>query len=348
MNIASVFKLVRSILPTLLLSAGIGAAVGACTGDDGGSCLTGSHGCPCDANFQCLAGLTCNISVGGSVCVPDGGDGDGDSTTGDPTGDGDGDGDCKASLTSCNGTCVNLETSNDHCGACNSPCEGAGVCDNGQCTTITDCTMQACPGFSYCDLTSKQCLPGCAFDSQCDDGFVCNLVSHTCGCADDEQLCNDVCIPDWEECQTCGNGIIEGSEECDGAALGGQSCMSFGYLSGTLSCTNCSFNTANCTNDVPMCGNGVIDPGEDCDGVQLGGATCTSLGYQSGTLSCSNCSFSTLSCFPYSGDCCLSSATAGCNQPSVVQCVCALDAYCCNTAWDSACVGVATNSCSAC
>jgi hypothetical protein len=58
----------------------------------------------------------------------------------------------------------------------------------------------------------------------------------------------------------CGNGVREGSEQCDGADLGGQSCQSKGFCSGTLSCdAGCTLNTSACS------GTG-----------QPSGATCTS------------------------------------------------------------------------
>ncbi|MBI2100713.1 MAG: right-handed parallel beta-helix repeat-containing protein [Candidatus Vogelbacteria bacterium] len=46
----------------------------------------------------------------------------------------------------------------------------------------------------------------------------------------------------------CGNGVIEGTEQCDGTALGGQTCVTRGFTGGTLSCTaTCTFNTSQCT-----------------------------------------------------------------------------------------------------
>ena len=45
----------------------------------------------------------------------------------------------------------------------------------------------------------------------------------------------------------CGDDIINGSEQCDGADLGGASCVSRGYASGTLSCSgSCTFETNAC------------------------------------------------------------------------------------------------------
>ncbi len=45
----------------------------------------------------------------------------------------------------------------------------------------------------------------------------------------------------------CGNETIEGSEECDGDSLGGTTCVSQGYTSGTLTCNvDCTFDTSDC------------------------------------------------------------------------------------------------------
>jgi len=46
----------------------------------------------------------------------------------------------------------------------------------------------------------------------------------------------------------CGNGLREGSEQCDGPDLGGQTCQSRGFSGGTLACNgDCTFNTAGCS-----------------------------------------------------------------------------------------------------
>ncbi|MBN2015872.1 hypothetical protein JW766_03485 [Candidatus Dojkabacteria bacterium] len=98
---------------------------------------------------------------------------------------------------------------------------------------------------------------------------------------------------------TCGNGAIEEYEECDGTNLGGHSCVTLGYDTGTLSCNgNCTFNTSECTTAQPACGNGVRQDEEECDKNDLGGYSCSTFGYTGGTLSCySNCTFNKSSCF---------------------------------------------------
>ena len=49
--------------------------------------------------------------------------------------------------------------------------------------------------------------------------------------------------------EACGNGTVEGSEQCDGANLNSQTCVSQGYADGgTLSCkTDCTFNVSACS-----------------------------------------------------------------------------------------------------
>lgn len=45
----------------------------------------------------------------------------------------------------------------------------------------------------------------------------------------------------------CGNAVIEGSEDCEGSDLGGQSCSSLGFSGGDLSCDiACSFDISMC------------------------------------------------------------------------------------------------------
>jgi hypothetical protein len=91
----------------------------------------------------------------------------------------------------------------------------------------------------------------------------------------------------------CGNGAIDGAEKCDGAALGGATCESLGFASGTLACAiGCGFDTSGCVGfpappSTPLCGNGVKDENETCDGDDLDGRECTSFGFSGGELACS-------------------------------------------------------------
>jgi hypothetical protein len=81
----------------------------------------------------------------------------------------------------------------------------------------------------------------------------------------------------------CGDEIISQGEECDGTQLAGETCASLGFAKGKLRCTQCHFDTRQCT----TCGNDAITGKEECDGGDLGERTCESLGYTGGTLACS-------------------------------------------------------------
>ena len=60
----------------------------------------------------------------------------------------------------------------------------------------------------------------------------------------------------------CNNGFIEVGEDCDGTALGGQTCVGLGYDGGTLSCdaTDCTFDTSGCVTVGPPGFAGWIPP----------------------------------------------------------------------------------------
>ena len=70
---------------------------------------------------------------------------------------------------------------------------------------------------------------------------------------------------------TCGNGVRDGWEDCDGTDLGATTCAGLG-LTGTLACTpDCrlDFSTCAIAPGPARCGNGVLEEGEQCDGVHF-------------------------------------------------------------------------------
>lgn len=82
---------------------------------------------------------------------------------------------------------------------------------------------------------------------------------------------------------TCGDGVVDDGEECDGSALADASCMSLGYTSGELACdATCRFARDRCA----RCGDGVRSGEERCDGDDFGGESCALLGYTTGVLQC--------------------------------------------------------------
>ncbi|MBI3184144.1 MAG: VCBS repeat-containing protein [Myxococcales bacterium] len=87
----------------------------------------------------------------------------------------------------------------------------------------------------------------------------------------------------------CNDGKIDQGEDCDGSQLGGATCKSLGFDSGSLACgSDCKLVTAGC---VRRCGNGSLEVGEECDGA-LGVAACASWGYRA----CAECKLDSSHC----------------------------------------------------
>lgn len=101
--------------------------------------------------------------------------------------------------------------------------------------------------------------------------------------------------PDGEN--RCGNGVIEGGEQCEEGDLAGQDCRSQGFEGGNLRCDmgNCRFDTSECHGG---CGNNQIEQDEQCDGFDLNGENCRSRGYEGGDLRCDpgSCTFDESEC----------------------------------------------------
>lgn len=95
---------------------------------------------------------------------------------------------------------------------------------------------------------------------------------------------------------SCGDGILDPGEECDGSDLDSMDCVALGFLKGELTCgATCSFDTAGCLDAV--CGDGIIEGSEECDGMDLGGVDCVALGFGIGKPICTNaCLFDTSVC----------------------------------------------------
>jgi formylglycine-generating enzyme required for sulfatase activity len=158
-----------------------------------------------------------------------------------------------------------------------------------------------CTAGCLLDLSGCEAPVGCGngvvepgLGEQCDGmllgGYTCALLRPgvygggvlTCrgNCTLEESGCTAV--------NPCGNGVREAAlgEACDGAELGGATCVSLGLPGGTLACgADCRYDLGEC--EAPAtCGDGEIDLGELCDGANLGSQTCATAGYHGGTLGC--------------------------------------------------------------
>lgn len=129
------------------------------------------------------------------------------------------------------------------------------------------------------NLGAALLLAGCTALSSCSDGTPTNPLG------------------------SCGDGVVDTSETCDGAELGGATCESQGFGAGTLACaSDCKSLDASQCGAPAGCGDSVKSGVEVCDGSDLGGQTCADLGLGSGSLGCK------LNCLAFE--------TGGCSGPA--------------------------------
>lgn len=138
-------------------------------------------------------------------------------------------------------------------------------------TTTTDTTMTMTTTESVDSSTTEYIEPGCG------NGITEKNLEENCDMDDVPAMdCSDVgfsgpgpitCYPEGHELECtynlenctgaaqCGNGMIQGAEQCDMENLAKQTCESLSddYIGGTLTCTSpddpnspCTFNTSQC------------------------------------------------------------------------------------------------------
>ena len=141
-------------------------------------------------------------------------------------------------------------------------------CCDADCTSNSDTTCHsACNTYNGCSISS-----GC--DSQTLGANICSgSTAHLTCCEGSTTNCGSGQTCSSGNCITtlnCGNGVIDTGEQCDGSALGGETCVSRGFTSGTLSCTGlCAFDTTGCTvtattTTPAVCGDGSCTGAEEC------------------------------------------------------------------------------------
>lgn len=158
-------------------------------------------------------------------------------------------------------------------------------------------------------------------DPECGNGLI-DQASEECDGLDlGGSLCGDLgydagslscatdCTFDLGKCRTCGNGVLEGDEACDGDDFGTNddgeptACEDVGdFASGTLACADDCMEVVTDDCVPPVCGDDIVNGDEVCDGNDLGGATCESQGdFVGGDLAC--------------GEDCLDYDTSECAEP---------------------------------
>ena len=109
---------------------------------------------------------------------------------------------CPAGERECGGQCVDIATSNQHCGGCGNACPGTSTCQSMACTCSG--SQKLCGG-QCVDVTSDANHCG-SCNNQCASAQSC--TNSSCSCPGGEKLCNGSCVDtssSSEHCGTCGN-----------------------------------------------------------------------------------------------------------------------------------------------
>ncbi len=199
--------------------------------------------------------------------------------------------------------CDETSTASDSCG--DNVLDVGEECDGENLDGETCITQGYNGGTLACDDQCRLVLTACEAEGRCGDGIVqteydeeCEAGVSTLSCEELEQgtgtaACDGNCRYDFSGCipdTVCGDGTIEGLEQCEGSNLNETTCADLGYYGGTLACDdNCYFDISSCA-AVGRCGDNSAQTGwgEECDGVDLLGTSCESLNYYGGTLICSD------------------------------------------------------------
>ena len=203
-----------------------------------GACVAGGIGSTCTSGSSCASG-----NCVGGVCTA-----------------------CSAGLTSCGGTCDNLQTDQNNCGACGNVCTSGQTCTAGACVTTQQPAGSACSANNQC-LSSVCGVNGtgicCA--TACITGGTCGATA----CSASGGAC--VYPPSGTAC-TAG-GTCNGAGSC-------QACTSSCAV-GVACTTNSNCASGACDNTTGVCAaNSCVDQKQDGTetDVDCGGGTCPACG----------------------------------------------------------------------
>jgi hypothetical protein len=216
---------------------------------------------------DCANDPACTWNAGMMVCEPMGG-GPETSCSNGLDDDSDGQMDCADTDCAMDITCSCGDNTLNGVEVCDGPDLGIETCVTQGFTSGTLACMGTCDAFD-----TSGCMGGP--ETSCSNGLDDDSDGQM-DCADTDCAMDITC--------SCGDSILNGVEVCDAGDLGIETCVTQGFVSGTLACmgTCDAFDTSGCS----MCGNNTLEGVEVCDGIDLGIETCITQGFVSGTLAC--------------------------------------------------------------
>lgn len=160
---------------------------------------TGAYGINCGTDWEAARPTPCGACTpdcSGRMCGDDGCGGSCGTCAATRTCSAAGQCDCSGTRTECGASCVLLDRSRNHCGACNNACAANEDCVGGACQCVPDCTGRMC-GDDGCGGSCGSCgaMRVCGAGGSC----MCSAGLDDCG-----GNCTDVRI-DEANCGSCAN-----------------------------------------------------------------------------------------------------------------------------------------------
>lgn len=183
---------------------------------------------------------------------------------------------CQSGETLCGNMCVNLMTSDDHCGDCYVPCLVYSTCQQGSCVCNQGYHLcqEQCVNLDWdsnnCGICGNACADGqICYRGICLSGMTCeDLGLTTC-----EEDCADL-LTDALHCGACFNACPRGWDCELGVCKGQGSCEELGLADCGGDCVNLANNTSHCG----ACFNACLTDQVCYDGVCHGMGNCEQLG----------------------------------------------------------------------
>lgn len=220
-------------------------------GDSTGSCAIGFEGCPCTTDGLCLEGLACIdqqcVDLGPTSTQPD-------TLTSNPQATE------PMSTDSTPGTASAGTDSNADTGTVGESSNGVSDTNNSDTNSSVD-TSDTNSGVDTSDTNSSVDTgdTGVSADTSDTNGSADTSGTSSSAETSDSGDSGDTNTTDTTDPPAdCGDGEIDPGEDCDGAALDGKTCGSFGFQYGKLGCTaGCAYDDSKCTDSV-ACNDGII------------------------------------------------------------------------------------------
>jgi hypothetical protein len=104
---------------------------------------------------------------------------------------------CPAGQTRCNDRCVNLQTSENHCGSCRNRCRSTQTCCKGRCVNLQGNERHCGSCLHRCD-EGEECVGGVCQGEGCPPDPACTESGGTI----DATTCHCICTPPLEHCES--------------------------------------------------------------------------------------------------------------------------------------------------